>query len=153
MVKEYIHQALQYILTIVLICGGLRLYKNSTKAVIDSNDHSMEPEYPYGNYSLDHSALRASEIEAGKIVAYYLPGKSLEHRVAAVVATEGQRVSCANNKLLVNGVLSKVHPVWRVPLPELVIPKGCLFLLSTVPDQDSGVFGPIPMRNVIGTFK
>jgi type IV secretory pathway protease TraF len=68
-----------------------------------------------------------------------------------VIAKEGQKVEIKNGDVKVDGqppaVVVSVGQVSRAPI---VVPRGCLFLVSSASMLDSMTFGPIPIRSVRG---
>lgn len=165
------------------ILGACWLWKNAKRVYVDTNDHSMEPAYPAGNYWLN---VDPGCIEVNWAVAFYPPGQMERMRVAWVVAKEGQRVALSDapdggKLLLVDGQpTTNGLRGWRPesastltargfcqvldPRPkgsqteenlknEIVVPRGCVFLLAEKPDEDSFRYGPIPVRNIVGRLK
>ncbi len=152
--KNWIYTLLSYLIILSVIILVFKLYKWHAIVEIDPNDHSMEPDYKYGSYNLDTSAVRVEQLPLGSAVAYYLPGNSTLLKVAYVVAIEGQRVAVRAGKVLVND--TPFEPaISGLPdrLPEYVVPRGCAVLMAKFAGEDSIKFGPFPMRNILGRLK
>jgi len=152
--REHIYTAICYVFMIGAILVAFKLYKWHEKAVIEANDHSMEPEYRNGSYSLDTSPRQSADLKPGTAVAYWVPGNAKAHRVAWVIATEGQRLALAQGKVTVDGqpLQTKVLGFHNV-VPEFVVPRGTVYVLASAPEEDSLKYGPIPMRNIRGVLK
>lgn len=158
---DLVRSIIGYAITIALIIGGFRLYKLQDKAYIDPNDHSMKPEeYGVGGHALTTTGLSIDDYKQGDVVAFKLFAKPDEHRVARVVAVEGQRVEVVNKQVKVEGKTTafKVDiPDWA--FPEMRVPRGCVFLISDVSSfwsttepgvGDSMRIGPVPFYNLLG---
>jgi hypothetical protein len=116
-------------------------------------------EYPYGNHSLDSRGLSIADYKVGDVVAFYMFSKPDQHRVARIVAVEGQRVEI-NKVVKVDGKATTwklENPEWQ--FPEIRVPRGCVYLLSDKPGfwttteagiGDSTKIGPVPYCNLLG---
>ena len=158
---DLIRSIIGYALTIALIIGGFKLYKAQDKAYIDPNDHSMKPdEYSTGSHSLNTSPLSIEDYKQGDVVAFKLFVKPDEHRVARVVALEGQRVEVVNKQVKVDGKTTAFKvDIGDWAFPEIRVPRGCVFLISDVTSfwstTDPGIgdsmrIGPVPYFNLLG---
>jgi signal peptidase I len=165
--RDMIRSVLIYVVAIALIIGVFKLLKMYERVVIDTNDHSMEMiEYPCGTYRLSTAALKAEDYKAGDngdVVAYFVPGKPDTQRVARVVALPGDKLTIERVKasdptspllVKVNGKPSNRFkpdfPEWH--FPEIVVPRGCLFLMADKPSEgdDSLRVGPVPFYCIRG---
>ncbi|MCW8131470.1 MAG: hypothetical protein KIS92_14065 [Planctomycetota bacterium] len=156
--RDLIYTALGYVLMLAAIIGVFKLFKSHHRAVIEANDHSMEPEYRNGSHSIDSSVRRVSDLTLDTAVAYYLPGQPDQYRVAWVVAKEGQRVKLVfangQGKIFVDGQPSQAKVLgFTINSPEFIVPRGCVYVVASAPENDSLNFGPLPMRNIRGSFK
>ncbi|MGD0091961.1 MAG: S26 family signal peptidase [Planctomycetota bacterium] len=165
---DKIRAVLLYAVAILLIVGVFKLLKLYERVPIDANDHSMEPiEYPPGrSFGLTTSALKAEDYKGGDngdVVAYFVPGKTELQRVARVLALPGEKVTIERLKpadptspvlVKVNGVptnrFKPDQPEWH--FPEIMVPRGCLFLMSDKPSEgeDSLKVGPVPFYCIRG---
>ena len=164
---DVIRSAIIYLLVVALIIGFFKLLKMHERVTLEPNDHYMdELEYSSGNYRIKTGQMKAEDYkagDAGDVVAYWVPGKPDTSRVARVLALPGERVEIerknpADSKSLtvvkVNGtplLRFKIdHSEWR--FPEIVVPRGCLFLLADKPSlgEDSMQVGPVPYFCVRG---
>jgi signal peptidase I len=162
-----IRSVIMYVVVIALIVAVLKLLKMHERAVIDPTDHSMETiEYPNGTYKVDSSALKAEDYKAGDggdVVSYFVPGKPGAQHVARVVALPGEKVaiertkSTVANAPLVVKVNGKASNLFRPDsmewhFPEIVVPRGCLFLMADKPSEgeDSLRVGPVPYYCIRG---
>jgi signal peptidase I len=164
--RDMVRSFITYAVVIALIIGVFKLLKVRELVTIDTNDHSMEPEYARGDYKLDTRALSAGQYKSGDtgdVVAYALPGKPETVRVARVVAVPGetvalerQRESDPNSRIEVK-VNGKVCGRFRLETPQwhfppIVVPRGCLFLVADRPQEaeDSLRVGPVPFYCIRG---
>jgi signal peptidase I len=160
-VGDLIRSIIGYAITIALIVGGFKFYKYQAKATIDANDQSMKAEeYPYGNYAVNNRGLSISDYRVGDVVAYYLSAKPAEHRVARIVAVEGQKVEVSQTTKLVKvdgkATTYKLDGA-DVSFQDWRVPRGCVFVLSDKPGfwQEPGIgdstkVGPVPYYNLLG---
>jgi hypothetical protein len=152
-VQELIRTAIGYGLVLGMILLGFYLYReNRIKVEIDATDHSMSPEYISGTYKID----TATPIFAGDAVAFGLPDKPDELRVARVVALEGSRVEIdAAGKVTVDGKVNKNISYSTLKPLDFRVPRGCAYLLadSAGTGIDSTKLGPIPLFQIAGKLK
>ncbi len=146
------------VLLVVLIGAGFSAIKKyATIVVIDSDDQSMDSyEYPPRRYSCDTTLLKANDLRANDVVAYWLPNDPEKYRVARVVAVEGQSVEADGKNLIVDGVSRALRDDrHNLRQAQIRIPRGCVFLMtdknSTV--ADSLQLGPLPFYQVIGKLR
>ncbi|MFH0939580.1 MAG: signal peptidase I [Planctomycetota bacterium] len=141
------------VIVFVILAIGFKFYKNSSQAVIDQADRSMQITYPYGSYKQDTSLVKTSDLKQGDVVSYWLTNAPSIYRVARVTALEGDRIEIANGVVKVNGVVSlyKVDQPDR-HFPEVKVPRGCVFLLADASSVgiDSLQIGPVPFFQIIG---
>jgi len=164
---DLVRSVILYAVVIALVIGIFKLLKARDRATIEAFDHSMGVvEFPSGGYGLNSEALKAEDYMAGErgdVVAYSIPGKLGAQRVARVVALPGERVALERSKesdpnspvvVKVNGQVSgrfkTDSTVWH--FPEVVVPRGCLFLMADSPldGEDSLKVGPVPFYCIRG---
>lgn len=152
--REMFYTAVGYLFMLAALVFAFKLYKWHERAVIEANDHTMEPEYRNGSYSLDASPQRVADLKLDTAVAYYLPGSTTACRVAWVVAKEGQRVVLSGGKVMVDGHPSQAKVLgFTKESPEFIVPRDCVFVVACAPEEDSLKYGPVPMRNIRGMLK
>ena len=152
--NDLIRTVLAYAVVMAIIIGCAKFYKTQNKVKIDPSDSSMD--IGYGNFSLDTSILGVSDLNAGELVAFYVPGKPESCRVARVVALEGQHVEVTQGAVKVNGKPSVKFPAMKAfNVPEVRIPRGCVYLLADKPaeTEDSFKVGPVPFSSLKGRVK
>lgn len=120
---------------------------------------SMEPTLEIGDRVLVNKFVyRFAKPEVGDIVVFKSPDDTRTDYIKRVVAVEGQTVSIAGDKLVVDGVPiteSYTHGTPTEPgdleLPVRV-PKGQVFLMgdNRTNSTDSRWFGPQPISRVLG---
>lgn len=164
---DLIRSAVIYALVVALLIGVFKLLKMHERITIDPNDQSMDAqEYPNGGYRIKAGPPRAEEYKAGEtcdVVAYWIPGSPDTDRVARVLALPGEKVEMERKTpgdqkspvvVKVNGKpvlrFNIDNMAWR--FPEIVVPRGCLFLLADKPSvgQDSMKAGPVPYYCIRG---
>ncbi|MBI3828107.1 MAG: hypothetical protein HY291_01230 [Planctomycetes bacterium] len=152
--RETFYTAIGYLFMLAAIVFSFKLYKWHERAVIEANDHSMEPEYRNSSYPLDSSPQHVSDLKLDSAVAYYLPGSNTAYRIAWVVAKEGQHVVLTGGKVMVDGHPSQAKVLgFTVESPEFIVPRDCVFVVACAPEDDSLKYGPVPMRNIKGMLK
>jgi len=164
---DVIRSAIIYLLVVALVIGFFKLLKMHERVTLEPNDHYMdETEYPNGGYRIKTGQMKAEDYkagDAGDVVAYWVPGRPDTSRIARVLALPGERVEIERKNpadpksqtvVKVNGKPSLRFKIdqteWR--FPEIVVPRGCLFLLTDRPSQaeDSMTVGPVPYFCVRG---
>lgn len=155
--KEIVSIMLRVFLVAGIVLAGFWLYKHSTRATIELDDHSMEPvSFPEGGYSVNTSYERLSKLKSGDVVAYRPPRDPSKVRIARVIGIEGNRIEITKKEVLVDGKpYGKRIATGEWTLPEFKVPRGCLYLLADNPfianDSDSKALGPVPFAFVVGT--
>jgi type IV secretory pathway protease TraF len=163
-----LHDWTTYFFAGVVVAGGLGLvYYWENYDIVrfeeEKAKHYNEPEVEQGVWRVGHLT---DPIEPGTngqtYVVFKRPGDSAHH-LARVVAREGQRVQVTDKDLLVDGqpyeVLGVKNKTSLAEVPELVVPRGCLFVISDnrsrrgSVENDSRSFGPIPLDAVTHAFK
>lgn len=131
------------------------LLLGSETVIISKTSRGMRPAIgkETEKFTIDRSLVRRRKLKQGDIVAYKLTQK--DARAARVIALAGDRVSIKNGKITVNGRSYKVSNVYvmrTMNLPEIRIPRDCVYLLADVrgKEADSWKSGPIALRNVLG---
>jgi signal peptidase I len=169
-VSDLIRSIIVFALVVALIVGVEQLYKfTGIRATVDANDASMAPSgFGAGGHRVRRDVNNASGFkggEGGDVIAYWVPTKPDTHRVAHVLAVEGDRVEIERKnpsepksavQVKVNGQLTlyKIDATdWR--FPEIRVPRGCVFVLADTPSQaqDSMTVGPIPFYCIMGKVK
>ena len=151
--RDFIRTAFGYIACLALIILCFKLYKWHNRIVIKPNDTSMEPEYSPGNHSIDISAKEVKDIDLGAAVAFRVPTLPNAVRVGWVLAREGQRIEIRKRRIFVDGTPSPKQPhAVRVKLHEIVVPRGCVFVMAHEGGEDSSHYGPLPMRSILGVL-
>ncbi|GMV81336.1 MAG: hypothetical protein AMXMBFR7_25200 [Planctomycetota bacterium] len=160
--REHVINAIQFIFLIVAIVVAFSFYKAHNRVVVKTGDDGMLPEYAQGSYGLRSDYDKAADLAVGVAVAYHPPGKPEEEWVGWVVAREGQKVQTKPRGtdtrrmyLWVDGQESALQSglTPRQPMPEIVIPRNCVFVIRKDSGKDSFTFGPIPLRLVKGRMK
>ena len=157
--KEAVSILLRVAVISLLVLAGFWLYKHSTRAAIELGDQSMDKvSFPEGGYSVNTSITSISGLKSGDVVAYRVPRADPPvTRIARVIGVEGNKVEVTPKDVLVNGKSFgrkfELAPSWVVP--ELKVPRGCVYLLADNPfiGVDSKQLGPVPFSFVIGTVK
>ncbi|MCZ7647862.1 MAG: S26 family signal peptidase [Planctomycetota bacterium] len=158
-VRDYLFAAIRYVLLVGSVLAVFWLIKWHNRVKIPTGAGYMEPEYPPGNYSLKADYKKASDLLPGTAVAFYMPDPGQEVRLAWVIAHEGQTISIEPKKgerrkyvVKVNKQEAAVQPITGLSaaLPEIVVPKDCVFLLANQAGIDSLKYGPIPLRLIKG---
>jgi len=151
MVKEMIINAVIYIFLLSLIVVGFNFFKGHNSISLDSNDESMRPEFSASGYSFT-PYKNMKDVKTGTLAAYYAPGNIDNGMFAYLVAKEGQKVALTNGKVYINGkVLDKPSELnGRLNIPEIIVPKGCVFLVANKEKFASLKYGPLPLRHVLG---
>lgn len=148
---DLIRNIIMYAVIMAVIIACFKFLKLHNKVNIDSNDHSMDPVYTYGDYKLDATILKVSDLHTNDVVAYWVPGTS-KLRVAKVMALEGQKIE-ANKSIKVDGQPT-AQPIGRGDwgFPETKVPRGCVFVMAASPSQaeDSMTVGAIPFLSIKG---
>ena len=155
--KDTIRTFILCVVIVGVIVFGFKFAKGRAEALIEPNDHSMDPVYPPGNHRMDTSLYTVSQLSVGDVIAYWLSDSPDKYRVARVVALEGDRVKIVQGALVVNSV-NTPHKVGQVSLqaPEFRIPRGCVFVVADDINYnavDSMQIGPVPFCQVIGRLK
>lgn len=164
---DLVRSIILYVVVLALIIVVFKLLKMHERATLDPNDHSMESvEFPCGVYKVNSAALKVEDYKAGEggdVVAYYLPDKPQVQHFARVLALPGDKVAIELRKIpdptspmlvKVNGRASNFFRTYSKEwhFPEIVVPRGCLFLMSDKPPEgeDSLRVGPVPFYCIRG---
>lgn len=157
--REKVWTLVVYLLLLITALVAFKLYKKHQRVTIAPDDYAMEPQYPPGRYWVKPlPPLR--ELKTGMVVAYQPPESEGREgrRLAHLVAVAGQRVSLSKEKLYVDGKV--FAPSLRMALagcfmPEIVVPDGCVFLLTNRPGgiSDSYKCGPLSCVVLLGVVK
>jgi len=119
---------------------------------------SMEPTLMEGDRVLvNRLAYRFHPPQRGDIVVFHPPGQNgSDPFIKRVVAVSGDTIAISGGVLWLNGVLQeepylKEHPM-QGELPETRIPPGYVWLMGDNRNNsgDSRVFGPVPVKSIIG---
>lgn len=152
--KETIHMLIMFALLLALIIGGEKFFKNRHAYTLAPTDASMNPaDFPAGSYKLDVRILDVNQIQVGDVVAFRTPGETTVERIARVVAVQGQSVSSTpKNGILVDNAAPSFNTDNTRSLPEIRVPRGCVFVVCDSPmnGSDSMSFGPLPVQQIIG---
>lgn len=159
---DLIRSIVIYALVVVLIIGLAWLYKRSDSVTIEPTDHSLDTSgFTNGGYRIQ-PADEYKGGDGGDAVAYWVPGMPGTARVAKVLAIGGdklefERKNPADAKaglvIRINGKLERGFSTdSQERFPELVVPRGCLYLLTdkSAQSQDSVMVGPVPLYCVRG---
>lgn len=151
-VREQIIKLVMLLITLGIIFGMFWGLKRQNWVSIPQMETAMEPEYPPGTYHVGVPPDSMADITVGKPYAFFVPNSpEREKRVAWLVAKEGQTVEFKDMAVHVNGAKTDCTVnIGKKTLPPFVVPRGCVYMLSTMPEKDSLTFGPIPLRNVTG---
>jgi len=151
-VREQISKLLMLLLTLCIIFGIFWGLKQQNWVTIPQMDNTMEPEYPAGTYHVGVAPEKMDDIVVGKAYAFMVPGSpQLEKRVAWIIAKEGQTVELKDMAVHVNGIKTEINiNIGKKTMAPFVVPRGCVYMMSTIPEKDSLTFGPIPLRNLAG---
>ncbi|HYG74351.1 MAG TPA: S26 family signal peptidase [Planctomycetota bacterium] len=160
---DIVRAAIGYLVVVALIIIAFKFFKSHEKAVIDPNDGSMNAEeYSYGSYSIDKTPLAITDLKSGDVVAIYQPqSKPVDHRVARVVAIEGQRVEIVQKSVKVDGKPTPFKGDGINFSCEFRVPKGCMYVMcdkpAVFPNEpgigDSLRIGPVPFFYFMGKLK
>jgi signal peptidase I len=155
-VGDLIRSVIAFAVVVGIIIGVEKFYKAQTKATIDAADKSMEG-MANSSPHVDTTALKVSDVKAGDLVAYYVPGKPDVHRVARIAAVEGQLIESDEKRMVrIDGkstTMKVEHKDWRIS--PIRIPRGCIYVMAdhTQEAEDSVQFGPIPYSSVMGKIQ
>jgi hypothetical protein len=151
MVRDIFYHFGLFLVVIVAVFGIFWGYKRINSITMDSTDRSMEPEYPAGTYRLEPPPVTANDIVVGSAAAYLVPNEPEKERLAWVLAKEGQLVEARDGELYVDGQKpNQSVSVGGAAKWSYIVPRGCVFMLSSTSAGDSLRHGPIPIRNVKG---
>lgn len=157
--REKIWIGLVYLLLLAGLVAGFRFYGSESRYPMKASDHTMSVHYPPGRYRVKPPPP-LPDLRLGSTVVYYPPdtrGKAEEKRLAFVVGVAGDHVKLVDRRLFVNGqeeALGEKLDVGSVQIAEILVPDGCVFLLTARPDraEDSFKHGPLSYRLVEGVL-
>jgi hypothetical protein len=151
-VREQIGKLTVLLITLGIIFGIFWGLKRQNWVSIPQMETAMEPEYPPGTYHVGVAPDSMDDVVLNKAYAFIVPGSpEREKRVAWMVAKEGQTVEFKDKAVHVNGVKTDCTVnIGKRTMAPFIVPRGCVYMLSTMPEKDSLKFGPIPLRNVAG---
>lgn len=124
---------------------------------------SMEPTLETGHILIvEKITQRFGTLKQGDIVSLYVPEQLDEGKkniIKRIVALEGDRVEIKDGTVYVNKkrlddsfLTEKYTPAYTQEYSDLVVPKGCVFVLgdNRTNSKDSRMMGPIPVDRVMG---
>jgi hypothetical protein len=151
-VREIVLKLVTFVVMMFFIFGIFWGVKRQNWLTIPEVDSAMQPDYNPGTYHVGPQPTSQSELILGKAYAYMVPKSSeREKRAAWLVAKEGQRVEFKDKGVYVDGAKCETRlGVGITLLAPFVVPRGTVYLLSTMPEKDSLTRGPIPFRNLLG---
>ena len=144
--------------------GTLAYFENYEIAHFDEPNEKQfnEPELKSGQWRLGKTTATYGEDLRDAFVVYKQAGAD-GPRVGRVVGVEGDKIEVKEEDVLRNGEALKAPVPARkhssVEIPELIVPRGCVFVLNDVrvkggsPQTDSRTFGPIPWDSITHVFR
>jgi len=138
-------------------CVNFDIYKTEETADKQYN----EPEWVTGLWRFGRLPNMGAPIEPGMFVVFKV-ARCDTPKIARVVALAGQTVEVKGDEVLVDGQKITDHSrstKSRLEYPEMVVPRGCVFLLNDLRNKgpsceyDSRYLGPIPIEAISHCFK
>jgi type IV secretory pathway protease TraF len=121
-----------------------------------------EPSLSQGTWRVGALPATGGTIELHNFVVYRVKGMD-EPQVARVLAFAGQKVEVKGEEIKVDGTAfvtpGRRAQFSRFDVPELVVPRGCVFVVCDQRSKggsvevDSRRYGPIPIDAITHTFK
>lgn len=135
------------------------LFASYTWRSMPEDDATMAPLLRPGQiFRIDKRLPAPEHLRRGEVVAYQKdPADPDSMRLGRVVALPGERVAIANGQVRLNGevlVDPTVSARTEGSLPEILVPRGTLFLLvdeRADTRSDSRAFGPVSATRFLGT--
>jgi signal peptidase I len=125
-----------------------------------------------------YNCFQCQAVARGDIVVFNYPNNRTLYYVDRVIGLPGERIEVRNGEVRINGRSLAMHGVgapggvdmegdgsrqWRVswagaylwPDTDVVVPAGQVFLMGDNRNrsEDSRVFGPVPLRDVVGKLR
>jgi type IV secretory pathway protease TraF len=153
-VPKLVRSAIYAVAVLAVAVALVFVWVKRFRVEISLSDGTMRPAIGKIKTRFDVDTAWLDAPRRNTIVAFIPPdGKAVRYRAARVLALAGDRIEIQDCKPYVNGTIPMGfgRSLPGVDLPELVVPRDCVYVLNDSPNGlDSVGFGPLPLWRVAG---